>query len=357
MSFRGWRSLTTRMSCVMFVGIVLGNSSSKADILVEENFSHPDGDLVGQVPTPGPGDAWEQFDDPNNGVPIQVSSGAAVLSQGTGSGGRQDAQAGFTPRSATDITYARFDFTLPSGQSLDDPNQKVLDDNGLYFALFYSGLPTTGFRARTGVIQPPNAVGDFGLAMNASGSRLSLVDGASHWPADLFFDTIYRTVISYDADSGEAELWLDPVDANSPSIANSAGGAFGTIIEGFGLRQSNDYIGSQIVDNVVVATTFEEALAGSGTPNFLEADFNEDTFVNGVDLDIWETNFGLAGSASKSQGDADSDLTVSGTDFLVWQSQYGQAAPPAVSAVPEPATFVFFAMGTVLLSRLRRRYF
>ncbi|TWU20346.1 hypothetical protein [Bythopirellula polymerisocia] len=349
MIFQRTKFLFLRASFSLFALLILGTSISESAILVEERFSHPDGNLVGQTPSPGPGNAWSAHDD-LGGTPIQVSSGAAVLSQGSGSGGREDVNAGFSAQSATDATFARFDFTLPSGQDLNDP--KILDEFGLYFAHFYSGLPTTGFRARTGIVQP-SAGGDFGLAINASGSRLN---EGSTWPSDLSFDTTYRTVISYDPVTAEGKLWLDPVDVSSAFIANTAGGSFGTMIEGFALRQSNDYEGTQIVDNLVVATTFEEALAGSGAPNFLAADFNEDTFVDATDLTTWSSNYGLNGSATKSLGDADSDMDVDGADFLVWQRQFGQSPPPSISSVPEPTSLTLLIGFAVFSSHVRRRF-
>ncbi len=349
MSFQRRNCFFSRFCCAWIVLLVLGNSSSMSAILVEERFSHPDGNLVGQTPTPGPGNPWTSHDD-LGGTPIQVTNGMAVLSQGTGSGGREDVNVGFPAQTATDITFARFDFMLPSGQDLNDPT-KVLDDFGLYFAHFYSGLPTTGFRARTGVVQPSSG-GDYGLAMNASGSRLN---EGSTWPSDLSFDTTYRTVISYDPVTAEGKLWLDPVDENSASISNAAGGSFGTLIEGFALRQSNDYIGTQIVDNLVVATSFAEALAGSGSATFLEADFNEDTFVDGTDLTAWTTNYGLQGTAVKSHGDADSDMDVDGADFLVWQRLFGQSPLTTIAVVPEPSTFLLLVLA-VLSSQVRRRF-
>jgi hypothetical protein len=334
----------------LFAVSVLAGPASQADILVEERFNHPDSNLVGQTPTPGPGNAWASHAD-LGGTPVQVVGGAAVLVQASGGGGREDVNTSFTARSETEITYARFDFNLPIGQDLNNPD-KVLDSFGLYFAHFYSGLPTTGFRARTGVVQPAGA-GDFGLAINASGSRLN--EGTA-WANDLFFGTTYRSVISYDAASGESKLWLDPVDENSTFITNSAGAATGTLIEGFALRQSNDYFGSQIIDNLVVATSFEEALAGSGETNFLEADFNEDSIVGGQDLLAWESNLGLVGTATKAQGDADADLAVTGADFLVWQRQFGTNPPATLLAVPEPISIVLCFVVAFCSTPCRRRF-
>ncbi len=235
-----------RLILPALIGVaILAATTAQAALLVYEDFSHPDGNLVGQTPTPGPGATWAAHSSGGTN-PIQVTSGAAVLQQA--SGGREDANTSFATRSATDTTFMRFDFSLPSGQTVDP------DANGLYFAhLKDSG---TAFRARVGVLSPTDG-GDYKLAINASGSML--VDGTL-WPTELSFDTTYTAVASYDAATGESKLWLDPVDESSTNISNSAGGATGTLIEAFALRQSNDYTGSQIIDNVCVATTFGDAL-------------------------------------------------------------------------------------------------
>jgi hypothetical protein len=239
------------LSCSLALVLATG---AHAAVLVNEDFSHADGDLVGKTPTPGPGATWAAHSGAGSNS-IQVSGGAAVLQQA--GGGREDANTGFAPRSATATTYARFDFMLPSGQTVDP------DDNGLYFAHFKND--GNSFRARVGVVRP-NQGGDFGLGFNASGSMLAIASGASHWPTDLSFDTTYTVVTSYNADTGEATLWLDPIDASSPNLLNSAGGATGTEVEAFALRQSNDYTGTQIVDNVCVATSFDEALSCTPIP-------------------------------------------------------------------------------------------
>jgi hypothetical protein len=226
---------------------VLAATTANAALLVHEDFSHPDGNLVGQTPTPGPGATWVAHSSGGSN-PIQVTSGAAVLQQA--SSGREDINTGFAARSETATTYMRFDFSLPSGQTVNP------DEEGLYFAHLKSASATTGFRARVGVLAPMDG-GDFKFAINASGSMLN--DGTL-WPSELSFDTTYTLVASYNAATGEAKLWLDPVNESSTSVSNSAGGATGTLIEAFALRQSNDYTGSQIIDNLCVATSFLEAL-------------------------------------------------------------------------------------------------
>lgn len=54
---------------------------------------------------------------------------------------------------------------------------------------------------------------------------------------------------------------------------------------------------------------------------FLPGDFNEDGVVDGLDLAIWEDNYGLT-----DIGDADDDDDTDGSDFLVWQHHLGEVA-------------------------------
>lgn len=61
----------------------------------------------------------------------------------------------------------------------------------------------------------------------------------------------------------------------------------------------------------------------------LSADFNGDTGVDGLDLGIWQDNYGTVGTATQMQGDADGDMDVDGRDFLAWQREF--APPPLVA--------------------------
>lgn len=177
---------------------------------------------------------------------IMANSSVATLDQSAGSG--EDVNLGFPPLGAADKVYASFDLMLPSGQIVDP------GVNGLYFAHFKDA--TFGFRGRMGVVDP-QAAGDYAVAINADSGALGA--GAT-WATDLSFDTTYKIIISYDASTGAAELWVDATVETDPKIVDAVGSA-GTLITAFALRQSNAYTGSQIIDNVVVATTFGDALA------------------------------------------------------------------------------------------------
>ena len=87
------------------------------------------------------------------------------------------------------------------------------------------------------------------------------------------------------------------------------------------------------------------------------ADFNQDLFVDELDLDIWNQTFG-----DYPRGDANGDLANNGSDYLIWQRENGFRAriPQVFShvvAVPEPvgaAMLLLFAFGYLPAShRLR----
>ncbi|MCA9237717.1 MAG: lamin tail domain-containing protein [Planctomycetales bacterium] len=88
-----------------------------------------------------------------------------------------------------------------------------------------------------------------------------------------------------------------------------------------------------------------------------DADFNDDTIVDGADFLIWQRNY-LATGANNSMGDANGDGDVTAADLTVWQSQFGTTlAAGAVGAVPEPATILLgiaCSAGIALSGRRRR---
>ena len=82
-------------------------------------------------------------------------------------------------------------------------------------------------------------------------------------------------------------------------------------------------------------------------------DFDGNGVVNGADLAVWQSSFGVNGLA-----DADDDGDSDGRDFLVWQRNFGMTwedlAPlAAVMSVPEPGVAVL--LGTAILATFLRR--
>lgn len=134
----------------------------------------------------------------------------------------------------------------------------------------------------------------------------------------------------------------------------------------FALGSFNDIIGELgSGPNDVIPTGFQIYINKSGNapwtgyidnirvgtlPPPADADFNNDTFVNGDDLTIWKGAFGLGNPAGDADGDSDSD----GADLLVWQRQLG-VIEGVVAAVPEPAAAALAASAGLGLITLRSR--
>jgi hypothetical protein len=83
------------------------------------------------------------------------------------------------------------------------------------------------------------------------------------------------------------------------------------------------------------------------------ADFNADGDVDGSDLALWQSAYGI-GATADADGDGDSD----GADFLVWQREFtgGLGQSVALDAVPEPTSVSLLAVcgAFALVSRRQR---
>jgi hypothetical protein len=214
--------------------------ASIAGMLVHETFTHPDGNLVGNTPTPGPGGVWTNHS--GTGEFIQVSGGKITLNQGDGS--REDAHTqAATGMGTGDTWYAGFDLSVSGGA----------DVATTYFAHFW---PAEGYYYRSRVFVTACDGGDFTIGLAAASSTMQVA-----WPSCLAFDTTYRVLVSHDYDTDDSYLWIDPYcpdgEGGNPSISNN-GGYPGTTQDGFAFRQSTGDT-SQLIDNLRVATTFNEA--------------------------------------------------------------------------------------------------
>ena len=221
----------------LLVGVALSllSAAASAQVVASDDFNY-----TGALTANG----WAAHSGAGNKV-VMANGSVAILDQSGGSG--EDVNLPFTAFGPGDTIYASFDLLLPSGNPVNP------DGSGLYLAHFKdSGF---AFRARTGVLSPAGG-GDFVLAINGDNSNLGA--GAS-WPTDLSFDTSYKVVISWNAATGEATLWLDPMVVGDPSIAHT-GANTGDLIEAFALRQSNDYTGFNHIANVVVGNSFDDVL-------------------------------------------------------------------------------------------------
>jgi hypothetical protein len=81
----------------------------------------------------------------------------------------------------------------------------------------------------------------------------------------------------------------------------------------------------------------------------LLADFDHNNTVNGADLALWQTGYGMTTGVTYEDGDADGDGAVTGRDFVIWQREFGsgEIVPlGALAAVPEPGSL---ALGVMVL--------
>lgn len=109
----------------------------------------------------------------------------------------------------------------------------------------------------------------------------------------------------------------------------------------------------QVTGTVNATSSFYVALNG------IPGDFQLDGDVDGLDLPLWKTGFGLATGATPNNGDANADGTVDGADFLLWQRNLGVTPPAvateAIAAVPEPGSVDVGLVALSVFVAMRRR--
>lgn len=225
--------------CTAFV---LGVQTANATILLSDDFAYADGSLV-------PNGGWVS----HSGTvgDLLVSGGQAVVTHGVPS---EDAHVVFG--SVSGVIYFGFDF------SVDDLGHPYAGTDNEYFAHLMLD-PMTNFAARVDIVEPTGA-GDFsvGIATTAAAADAT-------WAADLNYATTYRVVVRYDQDLNTTQLWINPALETDTSILGADGTDPGSPVDSFALRQSDSSENETIrVDNLCVATTFEEArscIAGDPT--------------------------------------------------------------------------------------------
>lgn len=140
---------------------------------------------------------------------------------------------------------------------------------------------------------------------------------------------------STDAMVDDVQGWLDAPQSNFGWMLKNADEATPATFRGF---YSSQTATAELRPHLAVSFS-------------LPGDFDHNDVVDAADLGVWQSNVGLANGALHTQGDADLDGDVDGGDFLVWQRQVGQTPnPPAVAAVPEPATATLMAVALMAVA-------
>lgn len=209
-------------------------SSAHATIFFNDTFSYPDGSL-----TTNSGGLW--INHSGTAGQMQVSAGQAIVSGSNSEDAHRNLGAA---AGAGETLFAGFDVTVSGGVGT------------VYFAHFLEEN-TTHFGGRV-FLTSPTSGGDFAFGLSG-GSSLDQT-----WASDGTFDVNYRLVVSYDYDSGAAQLWVNPTSQSDTSITSTTGFATDPF-NSFALREASNS-STETIDNLTIANSFQEALTGSPVP-------------------------------------------------------------------------------------------
>jgi hypothetical protein len=227
------------LTLVALFSLLAGSSTAFGAVILHDSFSHPDGNLTGNPPEIG--GVWTTH---SGTTAVTVASGQAKLTQANS----EDTHSNFStgPIGAGSQIYAGFQLTVPS---------QANPITAGYFAHFKDVGNFFGTRIW---IAPPTA-GGYKLVLSGDNS-ITDADGEVAWPVDLAFDQPYCIMSSYNYDTGETKMWVDPLNELSPSVTATDSFA-GDEFESYSLRQFSAGAGTsmQLIDNLTVATTFNEA--------------------------------------------------------------------------------------------------
>ncbi len=225
--------------------------AAMAATLMSDNFnSYTLGNLV-------PQGGWAAHSGAGS-APVQVVAGtsgnAITLTQTSGSREDVNRQLGVA-MGAGDVWYAGYTVTVSGTVTSND-----------YFASFYQFFSGSNFfPTKVGVTTSAGADFTFYIHQgSASGTPGTPSATTQAWPTGFSFGTPHRLVASYDYTLGAGKLWIDPVCSQGPDgndkieVINTAGSA---LIEAdmYAFRQGGNAAGTQVIDDVVVATTWAEA--------------------------------------------------------------------------------------------------
>jgi hypothetical protein len=115
---------------------------------------------------------------------------------------------------------------------------------------------TTLFGARLWVAAPTSS----GYRLALSNDNSITDNDGEVFSSDLSFGTTYRVVTKYEYDNPDAMLWINPLTEASASVT-ATDPAFSDEFAAYAFRQAAGNT-MQVIDNLVVADNFQEALTG-----------------------------------------------------------------------------------------------
>jgi len=239
--------------------VALLAGAAQAEVLIGDNFdAYTTGNLVGQG-------SWGSHSGTGSN-PVQVLDGAVApdkeISLTQASGSREDVyrELGRT-MGAGDKWYAGYTVTVTGPVSASD-----------YFASFYELRSGSNyFPSKVGVTTATGA--DFTFYIH-QGSGSTQAPYTVNWPTGFAFGESHRLVVSYEYDTGIGELWIDPSlslgqDGSVKILTQNQAGSSLIKAHRYAFRQGSNQAGTQVVDDVIVATTWAEVVPEPATAALL----------------------------------------------------------------------------------------
>lgn len=223
----------------LLVGVQTLMFSAQAGILLYDDFSYPDGNIV----TTSAG-AWTVHS--GTSADSMVSGGKYEINQNR----RDDVNRAFTTPNGEQYLFASFILNVT----------ELPTTSGTYFAHFKDDT-TSNFLARVS-ISTGNAVlpGTYRLGIaNASSSTTNF------FPMDLATNVGYQVVVSYDIVNYISTLQVNPAAAEDPSAVNSSvvsGSAAIAVLSTYAFRQASNE-GVMTVDNLLVGNSFADVVTNA----------------------------------------------------------------------------------------------
>ncbi len=116
------------------------------------------------------------------------------------------------------------------------------------------------------------------------------------------------------------------------------------------LRDSNSInLGNQENGTSWFTGLIDEVYVGTGIPDLMPGDYNDDGFVDAGDYTVWRDSVGKMGSFLPADGNGDG--VVDSLDYDFWVDHYGDSAPIAANGVPEPSTIGLVALACLAVRR------
>ncbi len=230
--------------------------------------------------------------------------------------------------------------------------------------LFNSAVAAADFAAAW---DPGGAIGTLFIsvanfpALAQGGDTIALWDSAADYAADSVEARVTAnavTAVTYDeegppetptgwpTDDGNGSILLADLSVDPNTGTNWAISLAG---DGFGAFNATEVIKVQQIH--AGGDIGSPGSFGAATVN--DADFDNDSDVDGNDFLIWQRGLGVG--TNNATGDANGSGGVDGADLAVWRSQFGTPAVAAVGAVPEPATLALAGLGIAACGLAGRR--